>query len=638
MIQRLSYLARRIREAGPRQVAAKLWQKANPYARWPLYAGGEWPRTGSQERTALREFGNACAQAFRVAGGADPARAHRARERLGLAQAPDFSVLGYGYIPKPSGAAWHADPLHGHAWKPRYFARCDFVALHVRADVKIPWELSRLQWLLWLAEAALDSEPAEQEAIKAQMLFTMKDWAAANPAGYGVNWACGMEVAIRAANLAVAAGTIAHLLNDAEVDWIAAILAAHRDYLARFPENSDVPGNHYLTDLMGEVVIHAALDGLGSAAFAKATAQFASAAEAQFESGGCHIERATIYHRLTFDIVALPHALALAAGDASVARLAGVVARAAAFMAQICDDSGTLPVFGDQDSGHVLWFGESAQAVDARNCMAPNAVESDLYSFLGALARNDSFFPRVAREAGRRSGFATITGGGFRATMKTGPIGLQGRAAHDHDDALSVCASFAGRALIIDPGCHSYTLDPMLRREFLLSSRHNTPVPAQRERHEPSAGSINATMRGAPTAECIAWSSGAAQGRMASTAALGMTVTRDIRTGAGKLEILDHWQFKQGDAARIAWLFDPAWELLAAEPRRNCANKEKTLMLRSTWASLVAHIEVPEGSIIACTKERYSPNYGALRGCWAVHITTSVALEGRVKLRLSEQQ
>lgn len=642
MIQRLYYLARRTREAGPGQVAAKVWQKLRPFTHWPLYARGGWPHTGPNERAAFRAFGSLCADAFRAALATDPERAIRVGERLALARAHDFPVLGYGTLPKPTGEGWHADALHDYGWERRYFARSDFVAAQVRADVKIPWELSRLQWLVWLAEGALVAESAEQEAITAQILGTIEDWATANPAGYGINWACGMEVAIRAANLAVAVGTIAHLLNDMQLDRITSILAAHRDYLARFPETSDVPGNHYLTDLMGEVVLYAALEGLGSANLTHSLAKFAEAADAQFEVGGCHIERATVYHRLTFDIVALPQALALRAGDPSASKLASIIKRAAAFMAQVCDDSGSLPVFGDQDSGHVLWFGESAQAVDARVCKAPQSGETDLYGFLGELVRDAAFFPDIVRETGQRSGFATVVGDSFRATMKTGPIGLDGRAAHDHDDALSVCASFDGRAVLIDPGCHSYTLDPALRREFLLSSRHNAPAPAMRERHEPTSGSINVTMRGAPTAQLLTWSDDKAEGHVASTPTLGMAITRTVHANAGTLDIVDRWQFARPEAARIFWLFDPSWELLDAgspsEERSSALRNVRSLILQSAGATLSAHIEAPVGSSIVCTRTRYSPDYGALETCWAVEIRTSAASEGKVRLGLSVQQ
>ncbi|WP_416832713.1 MAG: heparinase II/III family protein [Erythrobacter sp.] len=646
MIQRLSYLARRMREAGPKQVAAKLWHKANPYARWPHYAARAWqrtrqwtgPRTGERERASIRAFGQACEEAFRAAYKTDPSRMARVRERLTLAQAADFPVLGYGSVAKPSGAAWHEDPVHGHAWEPSYFACCDFVAPNVRADVKIPWELSRLQWLVWLSEGAIHTEPPEQESIKLELLTVVEDWATANPPGYGINWACGMEVAIRAANLAIAAGTIASLLNDAQIDRVGSILAAHRDYLKRFPETSDVPGNHYLTNLMGEVVLNAALEGFGSQALAGAIAHYAGAADAQFEAEGCHIERAIVYHRLTFDITALTYAIALSASDPSTSKLKDIIERASAFMAQICDASGTLPVFGDQDSGFVLWFGESAQSVDARISKAPQAPESDLYGFVHALAGDQGFFPAIARQTGHRSGFATIAAEDFQATMKTGPIGLSGRAPHDHDDALSICISFDGRPLIIDPGCHSYTLDPALRRKFLVSSLHNSPRPATRERHEPQTGSINATMRGAPTAQCSAWSSSAAQGHIASIARLGMSITRDIRTQTGEIEVLDHWQFERAESAHIMWLLDPAWEPVETETPKNHAHKGKTLMLQSSWANLAALIEAPEGSTIACTKESFSPDYGALEECWAVQITTNAALEGRVRLALCVPQ
>ncbi len=637
MIERIAYLARRLSEAGVRKSAGKAWQKAHPYVQWPRYAVSGWPQTRAETRKNLKAFGMLCADALKQSAQTDQTRPARSHRRLECAQSDDFPVLGYGNLPKPSGKAWLCDPLHGYCWSADYFANCDFLAPSIRADVKIPWEFSRLQWLIWFAEAAIGADGEEQFQIKEQLLATLDDWAEANQAGYGVNWTCGMEVAIRATNIAMASAALAHLLSDRELDQICSILRAHQTYLARFPEVSDVPGNHYLTDLMGEVVLHAALDGLASAELECALLHFAHAADDQFENGGCHIERATVYHRLTYDIVAIPFAIALRIQSKSVAILTRVIDRAAAFMAQIADDAGRLPVFGDQDSGFVLWFLESAQQVDARICKADAAAATDLHSFLSALAGTDAFFPRNTRSgSGDRSGFGTISDGSFRATIKTGPIGLEGRAAHDHDDALSVCVSFAGQRLIVDAGCHSYTLDPALRTAFILSSRHNSPIPGTRERHLPQAGSINATMRGAPTAMLTERGDTMLKARLDRTAKMHMEAERSLSIIDGVLEIRDSWRFDAPDQVRMLWLLDPAWQIADMAHEQWVPANGARLLLQSSSATLCAHIDAPENAQLTYSKEQFSPDYGKMANCWSLKIKTPDALQDTMRIRISE--
>lgn len=636
MSARLKYFLHRAREAGLRPLVRKLGQKLRPYAYWPLYAtGGGRSITGAPERAALRAFGTLCESAFRTLAAADSqGYTARARARLLSAESTQWQVLGYGPLAKPTGTGWHCDPLHGHDFIPRYFPNCDFLAAQSHCDVKIPWEFSRLQWLLWEAEAIATGSSERVERATAA-LKTVMDWETANPPGYGVNWTCGMEVAIRGANLAVICSVLSLNLDDATTDKLAALLRAHQRFLARFPEVSDVPGNHYLTDLMGEVVLHAALDGLGSPATARALAQFAGEAEAQFEPGGCHLERATIYHRLTLDVVALPYALALRAGDAATPALGRVMKRAASFIAQIADDGGRLPVFGDQDSGFVLWFGEAAQQSDARICAAPLAPLTDQYGFLAGLAgETGTFFPAITRKDGDRSGFATMSGCGFRATLKTGPIGLKGRAAHDHDDALSVAVSYGPHAVLVDPGCHSYTLDPAIRFETIVSSRHNAPAPATRERHAPTMGSINATVRGAPTAVLATQEVTALIGEVARTPTSRMSFTRTLRLEGGALEIADDWQFDTPEGARLLWLFDPAWTIEGPE---DAAIPPEGLVLRlhRGATTLIARLVTSNGARLTRHTDRYSPDYGAWADCPALNLTTAPAEKGHARLILS---
>ncbi|MEZ7879117.1 MAG: hypothetical protein QMC11_02655, partial [Rhodospirillales bacterium] len=68
-------------------------------------------------------------------------------------------------------------------------------------DIKIPWELARLQHLPQLALAYSDQR--SQNLVDEFQNQTL-DFMSANPPRYGVNWVCTMDVAIRAANLILA--------------------------------------------------------------------------------------------------------------------------------------------------------------------------------------------------------------------------------------------------------------------------------------------------------------------------------------------------------------------------------------------------------------------------------------------------
>ena len=57
-----------------------------------------------------------------------------------------FQCLGYGRLKIPNNSEWLSDNLHNYNWKMKYFNNIDYVSTNNFCDVKIPWEMSRLQY------------------------------------------------------------------------------------------------------------------------------------------------------------------------------------------------------------------------------------------------------------------------------------------------------------------------------------------------------------------------------------------------------------------------------------------------------------------------------------------------------------
>jgi len=82
------------------------------------------------------------------------------------------------------------------------------------ADVKVPWELARMQHLpilAWAFGLARSGAPGFEDAARYQVEFCdqVSDFCALNPPRFGVNWACPMDVAIRVVSwLATFDGTL----------------------------------------------------------------------------------------------------------------------------------------------------------------------------------------------------------------------------------------------------------------------------------------------------------------------------------------------------------------------------------------------------------------------------------------------
>lgn len=71
----------------------------------------------------------------------------------------------------------------------------------VVGDIKLIWELSRMDWVLALAQRARQAEPGALDRLNAWL----NDWCMLNPPYRGPNWKCGQEASIRVMHLACAA-------------------------------------------------------------------------------------------------------------------------------------------------------------------------------------------------------------------------------------------------------------------------------------------------------------------------------------------------------------------------------------------------------------------------------------------------
>ena len=62
-------------------------------------------------------------------------------------------LLGSGPTELGTPVDWLCDFKTGRRWEPAYARRIEYANLDEPSDVKVPWELSRMQWLIPAAQA-----------------------------------------------------------------------------------------------------------------------------------------------------------------------------------------------------------------------------------------------------------------------------------------------------------------------------------------------------------------------------------------------------------------------------------------------------------------------------------------------------
>ncbi|MEX0679132.1 MAG: heparinase II/III family protein [Pirellulales bacterium] len=220
---------------------------------------------------------------------------------------------------------WHLDFKSGYRWSESTWYR-DIRFGHVPgADVKVPWELARMQHLPRLAWAhALGA--AGVKGFRPAIVYAREfrnqvlDFIATNPPRFGVNWYSSMDVGIRVANWLVAydwlRATGATWDRTFDVTFADSVEAHGRHIVQNLDWDPTWRGNHYLANIAGLLFVAAYLprSPTGDAWLAFAVEQLIEEVRRQFAADGSNIEASTSYHRLAAEMVVFGTALVLALG------------------------------------------------------------------------------------------------------------------------------------------------------------------------------------------------------------------------------------------------------------------------------------------------------------------------------------
>jgi len=232
-------------------------------------------------------------------------------DRINKANLPESIHLWKLVDPHYTPIDWQLDFRSGYRWsesvwyKDLDYGHCPGV------DVKVPWELSRMQHLPQLALGAYSSVIPDQDKKRFACEFRnmVLDFLANNPPRFGVNWICTMDIAIRAANwvLAYDLFRLSGLQFDATFMQILtrALIEHGRHIVTHLEWRPDFRANHYLADICGLLWIASALP---SSQETDEWLQF-SIQELneeilhQFHAEGSNVEGSACYHRLSSEMV-----------------------------------------------------------------------------------------------------------------------------------------------------------------------------------------------------------------------------------------------------------------------------------------------------------------------------------------------
>ena len=301
-----------------------------------------------------------------------------------------WTLVDRGYEPIP----WQIDFKSGYTWSAKTWYT-EIVYGHLPGvDVKVPWELARMQHLPMFARAFRIAEASERGVYMREFRNEILDFIAVNPPQFGVNWRCTMDVGIRVANWLVAYDLFKAFgasFDDAFERILASSVYDHGRHIIRNLEYSpNLRSNHYLSDIVGLLfaALHLPSTDETDAWLAFALQELVSEMAHEFHEDGSNFEGSTSYHRLSTELMLYSALFAVQMDRSRRDRVKSYrctlhhvqpslkslekqdfdldrdeifpewfwerLAKALRFTSDLLHEDGTIPQIGDNDSGRFL--------------------------------------------------------------------------------------------------------------------------------------------------------------------------------------------------------------------------------------------------------------------------------------------
>ena len=388
----------------------------------------------------------------------------------------EFDLLGSGIV-RIDPIDWHCDFKSQVRWEKKYYRE---IGRKNGADIKVPWELSRCQHLLWLGEAFLLTE---DKRYAQEIVDEINGWIDGNPLMYSVNWTCSMDVAFRAVNWMFALCMIVGYegFDDAFAKKVTHSLWQHAFFIRNNLEKQ-IPysNNHYVSDIVGLLYLGTLFRHTkkGKRWLRFTLYEYFSEIRQQVLPSGIHYERSVSYHRLVTELLSYPVYMLKRVGEQVPTDILDRIQSMYAYIANYTKPNGFAPLIADNDDGRFVPFLKR----DFRIHNYLNDTDSIENRFIACgdkvLFHSEQQQSKVYSDAGfaimkNEDACLFVSNGGYSKCPKDSDVTI---GTHTHNDLLSFDLNVCGHDIIVDPGTFLYTSAPASRNEFRSTKKHNTVV------------------------------------------------------------------------------------------------------------------------------------------------------------------
>jgi len=415
-----------------------------------------------------------------------------------------FDLLGSGKTELGKEIDWHLDFKSGFRWNPKeYYLRTGkhvdcYLKEGIYADVKVPWELSRCQHFVTLGKAY---RYTGNEKYARELISQIESWIAHNPVELGVNWACTMDVAIRAVNWIWGYYFFCDspsFVKEFKIKFFKNLFL-HGRHIINNLEFGHIRGNHYFSDIVGLIYLGILFRETkeGKKWLEKGLSALKEEMEFQIYKDGVDFEGSISYHRLVTELFLSATFLCIKNSITFPQWYMNRVEKMIEFVMYYAKPDGTAPQIGDNDDGrlHILANYGNWNRLDHRYLLSVGAVLFKREDFKQAAGEfhEESFWLlgeeglrkfkmlpdcklSLSSKAYPQGGFYIMRHGGLYMIIACVPADPKAPSGHKHNSRLSFELFAYDKSFIVDPGAYIYTADKGMRNLFRSTKYHNTVV------------------------------------------------------------------------------------------------------------------------------------------------------------------
>jgi len=451
-----------------------------------------------------------------------------------------FDLLGSGEVKLGNKINWHCDFKSGYQWNPKKYYK-DIKIPYGKADIKVPWELSRFQHFATLGQAYWLTN---DEKYVREFVNQISDWIDNNKPNFGVNWRCTMDVAIRTCNWLLGWEFFrdSNVIDQQFLSKFLKSLHQHGRHIQNNLEWSEtLPSNHYLSDIVGLVYLGVLIPEFKESKKWKSFGmeQLKKEMKKQVYPDGVDFEASTCYHRLVLELFFYATLLVIINdknfkednfievgneifGQEYLQRLYKMFE----FVLYALKPNGRMPQIGDNDNGRLHIF-TKREVLDIRYLLTLGSIffeeprfkikefgfcEQALWVFGEEGYKiwqnlKDNCLANVGSRAFPDTGWYIMRNDKNYMFISCGPNGQNGNGAHCHNDKLSFELCIDGKDIIVDPGTYVYTPKPEWRNKFRSTVYHNTVMVDDKEQNRFSEKNLFQVENNIIT-KCLKWEIG----------------------------------------------------------------------------------------------------------------------------------